>query len=242
VSVSANSELSGSTNELSGPTNESSSPTNKFYGFTNKSPSSMNKLPDSTNKLPSSLSDLVDKELSGLVNKKLSVLENKKLSSLENLEVNSNLSGSMNFKVDSNRSGLINFEIDSNCSDFGFASNLPSEDSMSDNDVNINENQINNIEDSFNNWSAVQYAVDAYAKQEGFVAIKYHKDLDPTDRFIIHRRDYACWKFGKNKSKKVENIDKHHGVFGKTELALKHLQFLQAILNKIENYTTVGQL
>ena len=66
-----------------------------------------------------------------------------------------------------------------------------------------------NVNDTFKDWDAVEIAVNTYAKQQGFVAIKYRKDLDAIDKSIIRRRVYNCWKSGTNNSKKVEDISLH---------------------------------
>ncbi len=46
-------------------------------------------------------------------------------------------------------------------------------------------------------------------KQKGFIAIKYHKDLDAIDKTIIRRHVYSCWKARINHPKKVEDINLH---------------------------------
>jgi MULE transposase domain/FAR1 DNA-binding domain len=74
--------------------------------------------------------------------------------------------------------------------------------------VNINEVTLK-IGDLFNDWESVQTVIDSYAKQNGFVANKCRKDVDPIDKSIIRRRVYTCWKSGIHKSKKVENISLH---------------------------------
>jgi len=66
-----------------------------------------------------------------------------------------------------------------------------------------------NVNDTFKDWDAVEIAVNTYAKQQGFVAIKYRKDFDAIDKSIIRRRVYNCWKSGTNNSKKVEDISLH---------------------------------
>ena len=55
-----------------------------------------------------------------------------------------------------------------------------------------NEEIILNINDTYEDWNAVDIAVNMYAKQKGFVAIKYRKDLDAIDKTIIRRRVYSC--------------------------------------------------
>src|SRR5438105_3562389 len=74
------------------------------------------------------------------------------------------------------------------------------------------------VDDYFENWDVVQTKVDTYAKSHGFVACKCRKDLDPTDKSIVRRRVFKCWKFGINKPRKVENIDVHRdSTSGKTD-------------------------
>ena len=53
--------------------------------------------------------------------------------------------------------------------------------------VNMNEIRLK-IGDLFNDWASVQMVMDSYAKQNGFVANKCRKDLDPIDKSIIRRR------------------------------------------------------
>ncbi|CAG8605346.1 7359_t:CDS:2 [Cetraspora pellucida] len=268
----------------------------KLPGFANKLPDLENELPVSAKcELPSpmnyELSGSVNYELPGPTNYELFSLVNNESSDLVNNGlsgfVNNELSGLVNFEVDSNLPSSINFAVNNNFSDpmnSGFTSNLPGSEG-SEFDSYVNDNQINNsqiiqlrVGGSFNDWDAIQRAVDVYSKQHGFVAIMYHKELDPIDRSIIQCHDYVCWKSGMNKLKKVENICEHHDdVSSKTncswlvhfycgkhtniinitnivnehnhpcdpntiELAPKLLQFPQGILNKIKDYTTVGQL
>ena len=67
-----------------------------------------------------------------------------------------------------------------------------------------------NVNDIFEDWDAIEIAVNTYAKQNGFVAVKYRKELDAIDKSITRRRVYTCWKSRTNNPKKVENIDLHH--------------------------------
>ncbi|RGB35151.1 hypothetical protein C1646_759677 [Rhizophagus diaphanus] len=59
-------------------------------------------------------------------------------------------------------------------------------------------NEINNtdttlsVNDTFKDWDAVEIAVNTYAKQNGFVAIKSRKDLDAIDKTIVQRHMYSC--------------------------------------------------
>ena len=88
----------------------------------------------------------------------------------------------------------------------GEANKLPNnEESVSTN----NTNSTLNVNDTFKDWDAVEIAVNTYAKQNGFVAIKYRKELDAIDKSITRRRVYNCWKSGSNNPKKVENINLH---------------------------------
>ncbi|CAG8733729.1 20410_t:CDS:1 [Rhizophagus irregularis] len=138
--------------------------------------------------------------------------------------------------------------------------------------------EILNVNDTFKDWNAVETAVNTFAKNNGFVAIKFCKDLDIIDKTITRRRVYQCWKAGINNPKKVEDITLHREssltktncpwqanfYFGKRaadihltkfnnshnhqcdpisiELAPKNLRFSQSILDKIEHYTTKGNL
>jgi hypothetical protein len=72
-----------------------------------------------------------------------------------------------------------------------------------------NTNSILNVNDTFKDWDAVEIAVNTYAKQNGFVAVKYRKELDAINKSITRRRVYTCWKSRTNNPKKVENIDLH---------------------------------
>ena len=74
--------------------------------------------------------------------------------------------------------------------------------------VNMNEIRLK-IGDLFNDWASVQMVMDSYAKQNGFVANKCRKDLDPIDKSIIRRRVYTCWKSGVHQPRKVEDISLH---------------------------------
>ncbi|CAG8818372.1 33122_t:CDS:2 [Gigaspora margarita] len=232
----------------------------------------------------SELYGFVDVELSpdlvpGSVNSKLcGSVDVKSSPCLVNPEHNSTLSSSLDFeltKMDNNLSGLVSSRPISNESSGLNSSVIANINQMIQYDTTELKLQVG---DPFNDWDTVQCVVDAYSKQHSFVAIKCHKDLDPVNKSIIQRCDYACWKSGVNRPKKVEDIDVHRdGVSGKTncpwlvrfyfgkcvkvinitsivdkhnhicdpntiELAPKHLQFLPSILDRIENYTIVGQL
>src|SRR6266480_5777145 len=65
------------------------------------------------------------------------------------------------------------------------------------------------IGNEFSDWNSVHTTIEAYAKQQGFVANKNRKDLDPIDKSIIQRQEYICWKSGVNQTKKVEDISNH---------------------------------
>ncbi|CAG8494508.1 9982_t:CDS:2 [Cetraspora pellucida] len=210
--VLANSKLSSFANKLPGLENELPvSAKCELSGSMNYELSgSVNyELPGSTNY---ELFSLVNNESSDLVNNELSGFVNNELSGLVNFEVNSNLPSSMNFAVNNNFSDPMNS---------GFASNLPGSEGG-----------------SFNNWDAVQHAVDVYSKQHGFVAIKYRKDLDSIDRSIIWHHDYVCWKFGMNKPKKVENICEHcDGVSG--TLLKELMKIIEQELEKEASYNCI---
>jgi hypothetical protein len=71
------------------------------------------------------------------------------------------------------------------------------------------DDSILKVNDTFKDWNEVDVIVNKYAKLNGFVAIKFRKDLDDIDKTIVRRRVYTCWKSGINKSKKVEDISLH---------------------------------
>ncbi|CAG8665380.1 16254_t:CDS:2, partial [Cetraspora pellucida] len=127
------------------------------------------------------------------------------------------------------------FDYD-NVSDYlpGYDEINAEENDTDDHNVNINE-VVLKVDDSFNNWDAVQVTVDSFAKQNSFVANKCRKDLDPVDKSIIRRS-------GVHQPKKVEDIDLHHNSSSTIELAPKNLSLSQKILDKIEHYTTHGHL
>src|SRR5205085_3599452 len=62
---------------------------------------------------------------------------------------------------------------------------------------------------TFKDWNEVDIIVNQHARQNGFVAVKFRKDLDEVDKTIVRRRVYTCWKSGTNKPKKVEDITSH---------------------------------
>ena len=116
--------------------------------------------------------------------------------------------------------------------------NLGSVDLSNTNQNNIYETNLQ-IGDVFNDWSSVHIAVEAYAKQHGFIANKYRKDLDSVDKSIIRRQEYVCWKFGVNQTKKVEDINIHRdSVSGKTNCPW-HVNFY---LGKRSNVIKLTQL
>ena len=86
--------------------------------------------------------------------------------------------------------------------------NYNESDTDDDNLVNMNEVTLK-IGNLFNDWESVQTVIDSFAKQNGFVANKQRKDVDPIDKSIIRRHVYTCWKFGIHQSKKVEDISLH---------------------------------
>ncbi|CAB4482135.1 unnamed protein product [Rhizophagus irregularis] len=78
------------------------------------------------------------------------------------------------------------------------------------NDKNTNANKvILKVGDTFKDWNEVDVIINQYAKQNGFVAIKFRKDLDEVDKMIVRRHVYTCWKSGISKPKKVEDITLH---------------------------------
>ncbi|CAB4494651.1 unnamed protein product [Rhizophagus irregularis] len=112
--------------------------------------------------------------------------------------------------------------------------------------------EILNVNDTFKDWNAVETAINMFAKNNGFVAIKFRKDLDIIDKTITRRRIYQCWKAGINNPKNKHAADIHLTKFNNShnhqcdpisiELAPKNLRFPQLILDKIEHYTTKGNL
>ncbi len=54
-----------------------------------------------------------------------------------------------------------------------------------------NEEMTLNVNDTYENQNVVDIAINMYTKQKGFVAIKYHKDLDAIDKTIICRHVYS---------------------------------------------------
>ena len=92
------------------------------------------------------------------------------------------------------------------------SNNAPFSNEESDTDdhniVNVNEVTLK-VGDLFNDWESVQMVIDSYAKQNGFVANKYRKDLDPIDKSIVRRRGYTYWKSGVHQPRKVEDISLH---------------------------------
>ncbi|CAG8553558.1 6768_t:CDS:2, partial [Rhizophagus irregularis] len=78
------------------------------------------------------------------------------------------------------------------------------------NDENTNANKvILKVGNTFKDWNEVDVIINQYAKQNGFVAIKFRKDFDEVDKMIVRRRVYTCWKSGISKPKKVEDITLH---------------------------------
>ncbi len=88
---------------------------------------------------------------------------------------------------------------------------LPNNEENNTNEIDsINTTEMTlNVNDTYEDWNAVDIAVNMYVKQKGFVAIKYHKDLDAIDKTIIRRRVYSCWKARTNNPRKVEDINLH---------------------------------
>ena len=76
---------------------------------------------------------------------------------------------------------------------------LPSDEESEIDNTNTNTTEITlNVNDTFEDWNAVNVAVNMYAKQNGFVATKYRKDLDEIDKTIIRHWVYRCWKGGEH--------------------------------------------
>ena len=75
------------------------------------------------------------------------------------------------------------------------SNNIPFSNEKSDTDdhniVNVNEVTLK-VSDLFNDWESVQMIIDSYVKQNGFVANKYHKDLDLINKSIVRHRVYTC--------------------------------------------------
>ena len=57
-------------------------------------------------------------------------------------------------------------------------------------DMNKN-NVILKVKDTFKDWNEVDVIVDQHARQNGFVAIKFHKDLDEINKTIICQYVYT---------------------------------------------------
>ncbi|RIB19409.1 hypothetical protein C2G38_2181881 [Gigaspora rosea] len=77
-----------------------------------------------------------------------------------------------------------------------------------------------NEDDNFDDWDRVQIVIDAFARQNGFVANKSKK---------IHLT-------------KINNIYNHEYGSNAITFAPKHFRLSQEILNKVEHYTVVEQL
>jgi len=75
---------------------------------------------------------------------------------------------------------------------------------------NEKNNTTLNVNDTFKDWKAIKIAINIYMKQNGFVAIKYHKDLNTIDKTITRHHIYSYWKVKINNSKKIEDISLHH--------------------------------
>ena len=74
----------------------------------------------------------------------------------------------------------------------GKANKLPNNKEESISTSEFNTNSTLNVNDTFKDWDAVEIAVNTYVKQNGFVAIKYRKELDAIDKSITRRRVYNC--------------------------------------------------
>ncbi len=75
---------------------------------------------------------------------------------------------------------------------------------------NEKNNTTLNVNDTFKDWKTIKIAINIYMKQNGFVAIKYHKDLNTIDKTITRHHIYSYWKVKINNSKKIEDISLHH--------------------------------
>ena len=84
----------------------------------------------------------------------------------------------------------------------GKANKLPNNKEESISTSEFNTNSTLNVNDTFKDWDAVETAINTFAKCNGFVAIKFRKDLDIIDKTITRHRVYQCWKAGINNPKK----------------------------------------
>ncbi|CAG8745051.1 9073_t:CDS:2, partial [Rhizophagus irregularis] len=118
--------------------------------------------------------------------------------------------------------------------------------------VNVNEVALT-IGDLFNDWESVQVIIDSYAKQNGFVVVKSRKDK--VENISLHREcsSYktncpwqASFYLGKksNLIRLTKFVQEHNHQCDpeSIELAPKNLQLSQQIIDKIEHYTTNGNL
>ncbi|CAB5122928.1 unnamed protein product [Rhizophagus irregularis] len=109
------------------------------------------------------------------------------------------------------------------------------------------------ISDLFNDWESVQVIIDSYAKQNGFVVVKSRKDK--VEDISLHREcsSYktncpwqASFYFGKksNLIRLTKFVQEHNHQCDpeSIELAPKNLRLSQQIIDKIEYYTTNGNL
>ncbi|CAB5379748.1 unnamed protein product [Rhizophagus irregularis] len=105
------------------------------------------------------------------------------------------------------------------------------------------------VGDSFDDWNSIHIAVEAYAKQQGFVTNKYRKDLDSIDKSIIRHQKYVCkincpWHvnfyFEKYASTiKLTQLSDYHNHQCNSEiidLAPKNLKLPHAILRADQQY------
>ncbi|CAG8767399.1 6200_t:CDS:2, partial [Cetraspora pellucida] len=181
--------------------------------------------------------------------------EDFELSGFKDFEINSNLPSSVNFGFASSESvsnllGFVNSE---------FTNNLPSfEGSGLDISINADINQMIQyntteiklqVRDFFDDWNTVQCVVDAYSKQHSVNRPKKVENIDEHRNGVSGKTD-CSWlvHFYFGKCAKAINItsivDKHNHIcdLNTIKLASKHLQFLPTILDRIKNYTIVGQL
>ena len=64
------------------------------------------------------------------------------------------------------------------------------ESNANDSDLDNDTTEILKVNDVFKDWDAVKIAINTYAKHNGFVAIKVHKDVNAIDKSIIQCHIY----------------------------------------------------
>ncbi|CAG8769483.1 9459_t:CDS:2, partial [Rhizophagus irregularis] len=111
------------------------------------------------------------------------------------------------------------------------------------------------VGNSFKSWKDVQYIVDAYAKQHGFVANKYLNQPKKVEDISTHYNSTSVktncfWiiNFYLGKRTDVINvirfINEHHNYLcnSEIEMASKNSYLSQPVLDKIKHYTIDGHL